>query len=66
MMMLLSRGSSLENSNWKPSLSFVNLNGSVRILTSADMAEAKMVKFGNINAYVNYKVVPPLLKPLIL
>ena len=62
MMLSLSRGSSLESSNWKPSLSFVNLNGSMSISPSGDMAEERRFTFGNINAYVNHEVVPPFLK----
>ena len=41
MKLSLSRGSSLEISNWKSSLSFVNLNGLINSSPSEDMAEAE-------------------------
>ena len=41
MMLFLSNESSLEISSWKPSLPYVNLNGSMSKLLSEEMAEAK-------------------------
>ena len=53
---------SFENSIWKASASFVNLNGSMSISPSDEIAEEQMAKFGNINANINHEVVPPFLK----
>lgn len=41
MMLFLSNDSSLENSSWKPSVSFVNLNGSRIMSPSEEIAAAK-------------------------
>ena len=63
MMLSLSRESSLESSNWKPSASFVNMNGGGIILPSEEIAAARRFTFGNINAYKNFhEVVPPFHK----
>ena len=41
MMLFLSNDSSLENSSWKPSVSFVNLNGSRIMSPLEEIAAAK-------------------------
>ena len=50
---------SLETNRQNPSLLFMNLNGSMRIVLSALTAEVKWFELGNVNAYINYEVVPP-------
>lgn len=62
MMLSLSRKSRLEISIWKPSPSFVNFNGSMSILLSDEITEAKWPLSGNVNVYINHEVVPPFYK----
>ena len=63
MMLFLSNDSSLEISRWKPSASFVNLNGSINISPSEEIAAAKWLSLAMSMPTKNfYEVVPPFHK----
>lgn len=47
----------LEISSWKPSASFVNLNGPMSISPSEEIAAAKRLSLAISNASVNYEAV---------